>query len=119
MDLDVSDNINWAFRTGKVLLRLAFLYEERVDPNCGNETSEVLRRGSSTRWQIWLVNSKVLTIGSNALRQFSDLSLLTFQLPFHTFKANCTLNSTLTRSNSSENVSVNFLRVIISRQLFA
>ena len=30
------------------------------------------------------------------------MSLLTLQLPFRIFKASCTLNSTLTRSNSSE-----------------
>ena len=92
MDSDLNDDMNWAFRKGKVLLRLAFLYEERMDPNCVNGTSQVLRTVSSTRWQIWLTNSKVPIIASKALEKFSDLSFRNFNLSYRTFKANCTFN---------------------------
>ena len=92
MDSNLNDDMNWAFRKGKVLLRLAFLYEERMDPNCVNGTSQVLRTVSSTRWQIWLTNSKVPIIASKALEKISDLSFRKFNLSYRTFKANCTFN---------------------------
>ena len=102
MESDVSHNVNWAFRTGELLLRLELQYEERVNPNCVNETSEVSRKVGSTRWQIWSVNRKTPSIASKALRKFSDLSLRTFNMSFRIFKANCTFNFTQTKSNNSQ-----------------
>ena len=102
MESDVSHSVNWAFRTGELLLRLEFQYEERVNPNCVNETSEVSRKVGSTRWQIWSVNRKTPSIASKALRKFFDLSLRTFNMSFRIFKANCTFNFTQTKSNNSQ-----------------
>ena len=102
MESDVSHSVNWAFRTGKLLLRLEFQYEESVNSNCVNETSEVSRKVGSTRWQIWSVNRKTPSIASKALRKFSDLPLSIFNMSFRIFKANCTFNFTQTKSNNSQ-----------------
>ena len=102
MESDVIHSVNWAFRTRELLLRLEFQYEERVNPNCVNETTEVSRKVGSTRWQIWSVNRKTPSIASKALRKFSDLSLRTFNMSFRIFKANCTFNFTQTKSNNSQ-----------------
>ena len=96
--------MNLAFIERKILIRLRFSYEKRVDFLCRNDSHELSRFGGDTYWKIWMANNNVLSkFASNALQTFSPFLRPTVSEQM--LEPECTLSPNFKSSRSQKRFS--------------